>query len=85
MEKERFAQLHRFRDLVAGHIGTGPTEYLTPKEARLIAKALIECARSIEKERFTDSHFGTRHFVLLPLCEGCDKPDFKQKRKGTRL
>lgn len=83
-EKERTAQVHRFRDFVAGHIGRGPTEYLTPKEARAIAKALIECARSIEKESFCGSGFTTRNFDLLPLKEGNDKPDYTHTRKESR-
>ena len=57
------SQVHRFREAVALHIGTGPTGYFTAKEARQIARALNACARSIEREKFTDSTFST---VQLP-------------------
>ena len=59
MNKQQFAQVHRFRDTVAGYLGTGETIYLTPKEARALAKALNACARSIEKESFVNSTFKT--------------------------
>lgn len=84
-ENERGGSVYRFRDLAAMHIGAGPTEYLTPKEARALAKALLECAQSIEKDTFCDSSFETRSFHLLPLQEGCDTPDYKQTRKESKL
>lgn len=53
------AQIHRFHNKVAGYVGTGETVYLTPKEARKIAKALNACARSCDKESFQESNFNT--------------------------
>jgi hypothetical protein len=58
------AQVHRFRDRVAVYIGTGPTQYLTPKEARAIAKGLNKAARSCDAEPFAQSTCGT---VTVPL------------------
>ena len=49
------AQIHRFRDAVALSVGTGQTVYMGPKEARKIAKALINAARSVERETFAQS------------------------------
>lgn len=58
------AQVHRFRDRVGAYLGGGPTVYLTPKEARKVARALIAAARSCEREGFAESTCGT---VLVPL------------------
>lgn len=58
------AQVHRFRDNVAIYVGTGPTQYLTPKEARALAKALNKAARSCASEPFAQSTCGT---VTVPL------------------
>lgn len=40
-------QVHRFRDHVAVNLGNGPTVYLTPQEARALARALNKAAREI--------------------------------------
>lgn len=54
------AQIHRFREKVAIALpGKGGTVYLTPKEARAIARALNGCARDIGARRFTESQFST--------------------------
>lgn len=45
-------QVHRFRDYVAASIGTGPTVYMTAKEARAMARALNKAARSVDSEAF---------------------------------
>lgn len=82
--KERTGQIHRFHDLAAIHIGASPTEYLTPKEARKIGKALIECARSIEKDSFCGCSFETKNFQLLPLQAGFDKPRYQHTRKESK-
>jgi hypothetical protein len=48
-------QIHRFRDSVAAYIGTGATVYMTPGEARAMARALNRAARSVEREPFARS------------------------------
>lgn len=52
-------QVHRFHDTVGTYIGTGPTVYLSPKEARAMARALLKAARSIDRERFVNSSGNT--------------------------
>ena len=49
------AQVHRFRNKVAVHAGKGETVYLSPKNARKMARALHAAARSCDKESFADS------------------------------
>ena len=52
------AYIHRFRDKVAISLpDKGPTVYLTPKEARQIAKALNTCARDVKNLSFSASEF----------------------------
>lgn len=58
------ASVHRFRDKVAVYIGTGPTVYVTPKEAAKLARALTGCARDIRARSFVSSHFGTVSITL---------------------
>jgi hypothetical protein len=58
------ASVHRFRDAVAVYVGTGPTQYLTPKEARKLARAINTAARSCDSEAFKDSSVGTIHIEL---------------------
>ena len=54
------AHVHRFGDKAAVSLpGKGETVYLTPKEARKLARALNSCARSIGAVSFRDSDFGT--------------------------
>jgi hypothetical protein len=69
------SQVHRFHDSVALFIGTGATGYFTAKEARQIARALNSCAKSVERERFSASTFGS---VDLP--NGSDAYGQKFKR-----
>ena len=54
-----YAQVHRFRDKVAAYLGGGETVYMTPKEARQLARALNKAAKSCETESFVDSTCGT--------------------------
>lgn len=54
-----YAQVHRFRDRVAAYLGGGETFYMTPKEARRLARALNKAAKSCETESFVDSACGT--------------------------
>lgn len=46
------AVVNRFRDAVAIYVGTGETAYLTPKQARKLARALYKLARDVETTRF---------------------------------
>ena len=59
------AHLHRFGDKVALSLpGGGETLYLTPKEARAIAKALNAGARDVAAVKFTESSFGSTEVKL---------------------
>jgi hypothetical protein len=49
------AQVHRFRDKVAVYVGGGETVYLSPKNARKLARALNAAARSCDREPFAQS------------------------------
>lgn len=48
-------QVHRFRDAVAAYLGAGETVYMSPAEARALARALNRAARSIQSEPFARS------------------------------
>jgi hypothetical protein len=63
------AQVHRFGDFVAIHIGTGETVYLHPRQARQLSRALNRAARSCENEAFTASTCGTASFDFSPKRE----------------
>ena len=56
------AQIHRFRDAVAIYIGTGETVYLSPKDARKLARSINRAAKSCETETFSQSTCGTAQF-----------------------
>ena len=58
VKEKNMAQIHRFHDKVAIHIGDSSTIYLTPKVALAIANAMIECVDDIDL-KFTESLFGT--------------------------
>lgn len=73
-DSRRVASLHRFHDRAAlyvhpceysGHNRKWSQEltYLTANEARAIARALLQIARSIERVKFVDSE-GTNFTVL---------------------
>jgi len=53
------ARVHRFRDAVAVSVGSGETVYMTPQQARKLARALNSTAKSCETERFIESTIGT--------------------------
>lgn len=60
----RAAQIHRFREYVALYVASveiprGVTAYLTPTDARTVARALLDCADSCEREGFANSNFKT--------------------------
>ena len=61
------ASVHRFHDQVAIYVGDGSTTYLTAKQARALARALRDCAKSVVDERFVDSAFGTREVPRVTL------------------
>lgn len=50
-----YAQVHRFRDTVAAYLSGDKTQYLTPKDARKLARALNRAARSVDTCKFTES------------------------------
>lgn len=58
------AQVHRFREKVAIYLANGATVYLSPKEAKAIAKALNGAARDIKDNSFTNSQFSTIRIEL---------------------
>lgn len=62
------ANVHRFGDCVAASLGDGSTIYMTPKQARTFAAAIIKAARSVETEKFTDSNYGS--FVMDAAAPG---------------
>ena len=63
MADQTSAQVHRFRHAVAAYLGKGETTYLSPKDARKLARALIACARDCEREElFSKSTFRTVNF-----------------------
>lgn len=64
MKLMRTGQVHRFRDAVAAYVGNGETVYMTPKEARSMARALISVARSVERESFVDSSGNTTPLIF---------------------
>ena len=63
------ASVHRFGDQVAIYVGDGSTTYLTAKQARALARALRDCARSVVNEKFFESSFGTREVPRVTLEE----------------
>jgi hypothetical protein len=50
------ARVHRYHDSVAVHVGSGETTYLSPKNARRLATALLQAAKSVETEKFSESN-----------------------------
>lgn len=74
----KHAQVHRFGDCVAMFLSKGETVYMTPKDARAIAKALNTCARDIKQAKYVDGTFKTAEFTLQDTgYNGCD---YKEKR-----
>ena len=63
------ASVHRFGDQVAIYVGDGSTTYLTAKQARALARALRDCAKSVVDEKFVNSEFGTREVPRVTLEE----------------
>lgn len=51
------ANVDRFHDNVTIYVGDGNTVYLTAKQARTLAQALMACAKSVVNEKFVDSNF----------------------------
>ena len=54
------ANVHRFRDYVAVHVGTGETVYMTPKQVRSLARALYAAARDADEVEFGQSRLVTK-------------------------
>lgn len=51
------ANVHRFHERVAVSLPIGPTQYLTPCEARALARALRACATDVDRVKFVASEF----------------------------
>ena len=64
---KNIASVHRFGDQVAIYVGNSRTTYLTTKQARALARALRDCARSVVNEKFFESSFGTREVPRVTL------------------
>ncbi len=64
---KNIASVHRFGDQVAIYVGDGSTTYLTAKQARALARALRDCAKSVVDEKFVNSEFGTREVPRVTL------------------
>lgn len=62
--QNKMASIYRFHDTVAVYMGTGATVYLSPAEARKIARALNANARDIGERKFTESTLGTTEIQL---------------------
>lgn len=73
------AQIHRFGDCVALYVGTGQTIYITPKEAKAIAKQLNACAKDIAEHSFGKGTFKT--YQIEFSYTGHNGCDYKHKRK----
>lgn len=79
------ASVHRFGDKVAIYVRDGSTTFLTAKQARALARALRDCAKSVVDEKFVDSSFGVQE-VLEVTKEDAEKevsrfPRNKEKAK----
>lgn len=60
----KHAQVHRFGDCIAMFLSEGETVYMTPQDARKIAKALNACSRDVKAYKFGDGQFKTQEFAL---------------------
>ena len=60
----KYTQIHRFGDTVAMYLGEGETVYLTPKQAKEIAKALNACAKDCKDKTYLSGTFSTKEFTL---------------------
>lgn len=84
--------VYRFRDSVAMSARVG--NYVTAKDARRLARALIAAARSVEREPFTSSAVATTTLPGLGWESACDKAErdeqgrlrrpVSKRRKGAR-
>jgi hypothetical protein len=76
------ASVHRFGDAVAVYVGDGNTTYLTAKQARALARALRDCAKSVVDVKFTNSEFGTRSIPYVsPEAYGAEVAKYPRNRK----
>ena len=75
------ASVHRFGDQVAVYVGDGSTTYFTAKQARALARALLDCAKSVVDEKFVDSAFGTREVPRVTLEEARTEVSRFQRNK----
>ena len=71
------AQIHRFGDCVAMFLSTGETVYMTPKDARKIAKNLNACSRDVKQSKYSNGTFKTFSIELQDT--GYNGHDYKVK------
>lgn len=77
------ASVHRFHNKVAIYVGNGSTTYLTAKQARALARALRDCAKSVVYQKFVDSSFGCRE-ILEVTEEDAEKEVSKFQRNKEK-
>lgn len=76
-------QVHRFRDSVAAYVGNGETVYMTAKEARAFARALVRAARSVESVPFAQSSGTTTQLAFADwLRSGEHMPTLQRDEQG---
>lgn len=75
------AQVHRFGDCVALYVGTGQTVYVTPADAKCIAKTLNRAATDVTQSTFQNSKFTTTKFDFAD--HGLNGRGFKIVREGN--
>ena len=66
MSAPTIARIHRFRNAVALHVGTGETVYLSAEQALQFGQALRDCADDCREVKFTDSTFELVAVLALP-------------------
>ena len=59
------AQIHRFYDTIAVHLGGSATVYLSQSECLAIARHLIDGYNDLARNCFQGSTFGTREHSII--------------------
>ena len=54
-------QVYRLGDNIVAYIGTGPTVYMTPQQAREFGQALVDNANDADTTPFVNSTLPTFH------------------------
>lgn len=74
-----YAQVYRFGDCIALYIRNGKTIYITPNDAKSLARVLNACAKDIKANKFSNSKFNTT--CIDGTYTGHNGCDFQIKRK----